>query len=100
MKLNKNTLVKAWGMSNKNAAIFARHEKIDGSEWMFSEDRKVSDCATREAAKSFLDLGLAEFIKLTNKKAKEETLRREESEGALPTYCRILGNTAGLANWK
>tara|TARA_R110000822_G_scaffold73123_1_gene175742 strand:- start:266 stop:568 length:303 start_codon:yes stop_codon:yes gene_type:complete len=100
MKLNKNTLVKAWGMSNKNAAIFARHEKIDGSEWMFSEDRKVSDCATREAAKSFLDIGLAEFIKLTNKKAKEETLRREENESALPAYCHVLGNTEGLANWK
>ncbi len=86
-------------MSQKNAAMFALYDKIDGTEWFFSEDHKISDSATREAAKNFLTLGLAEFVKLTNKKAKEELARRTENESILPEYCPILGNTAGLANW-
>jgi hypothetical protein len=99
MKLNKTKLTQAWGMSQKNAAMFALYDKIDGTEWFFSEDHKISDSATREAAKNFLTLGLAEFVKLTNKKAKEELARRTENESILPEYCPILGNTAGLANW-
>lgn len=99
MKLNKTKLTQAWGMSQKNAAMFALYDKLDGTEWFFSEDRKISDSATREAAKSLLALGLAEFVKLTNKKAKEELARRAENEPTLPAYCPILGNTAGLANW-
>ena len=98
MKLNKTKLTQAWGMSQKNAAMFALYDKLDGTEWFFSEDRKISDSATREAAKNFLTLGLAEFVKLTNKKAKEELSRRTQNE-ILPNYCPILGNTAGLANW-
>jgi len=98
MKLNKTKLTQAWGMSQKNAAMFALYDKLDGTEWFFSEDRKISDSATREAAKNFLTLGLAEFVKLTNKKAKEELSRRTQNE-ILPEYCPILGNTAGLANW-
>ena len=85
-------------MSQKNAAMLALYDKLDGTEWFFSEDRKISDSATREAAKSLLALGLAEFVKLTNKKAKEELSRRTRNE-ILPNYCQILGNTAGLANW-
>lgn len=87
-------------MSNKNAAIFARYEKLDGSEWTFSEDRKISDCGTRAAAKALLELGLVEFVKLTNKKAKEQASLAKENESILPAYCHVLGNTAGLANWK
>jgi len=98
MKLNKTKLTQAWGMSQKNAAMFALYDKLDGTEWFFLEDRKISDSATREAAKSLLALGLAEFVKLTNKKAKEELLRRTQNE-ILPNYCPILGNTEGLANW-
>jgi hypothetical protein len=98
MKLNKTKLTQAWGMSQKNAAMLALYDKLDGTEWFFLEDRKISDSATREAAKNFLTLGLAEFVKLTNKKAKEELLRRTQNE-ILPDYCPILGNTTGLANW-
>lgn len=95
MKHNKKALSQAWGMSNKNAAIFARYEKLNGSEWMFSEDRKVSDSATREAAKSLLELGMKEFVKLTKEKAKAAQCE----DPLLPDYCPILGSTRGLAEW-
>ena len=95
MKHNKKALSQAWGMSSKNAAIFARYEKLDGSEWMFSEDRKVSDSATREAAKSLLELGMKEFVKLTKEKAKAAQCESP----LLPDYCPILGSTRGLTEW-
>ena len=99
MKLNKTKLAQAWGMSNKNAAIFARQTEMT-PELLNMFCSKYGDCGTRAAAPVFAEIGLAEFVKLTNKKAKDEIARRTENESILPAYCHILGNTAGLANWK
>jgi len=99
MKLNKAKLTLAWGMSNKNAAIFARNTEMT-PELLNMFCSKYGDYGTQAAAPIFAKIGFAEFVKLTNKKAKEETERRAENESILPAYCPILGNTAGLANWK
>ena len=99
MEQNKKTISAAWGISNKNAAIFARYQKLDGSEWMFSHDSKVSDKSTREAASALLELGIDAFVKLTKEKAKKAKEARGE-ESLIPEYCPILGFTRGLAEWK
>ena len=95
---NKKALTLAWGMSNKTAAMFAKHEKFTGDEWYFCP--KNADKNTIAAATALKELGLAEFVRLTKKKADEAKANRESEEETLPAWTHVLGSTRGLANWK